>query len=130
LLRQAVELSAERSAARKRAKFWRWQREFFSDKGITDQSAIREAVEELQDMIAEEKANTRRKGIRVGTQFAFLAGSVTLGLLSAPLAAAAVGAAFISVGQFVADRLLEGKPQTTDSPVALLWDARKHFGWN
>jgi hypothetical protein len=41
LLKEAVELSSDRLSQRKRASFWRWQREFFNDQGITDQTAIR-----------------------------------------------------------------------------------------
>jgi hypothetical protein len=130
LLRQAVELSSETAYKRKRASFWRWQREFFTDKGITDQSAIRSAVEELEDLLDEEKAITRKKGIRVGTQFAFLAGSIALGMLGGPLTTVAIGGAFVSVGQFVADKLLEDRRDTTDTVVSLLRDTRKHFGWN
>jgi hypothetical protein len=130
LLRQAVELSSERASARKRANFWRWQREFFTDKGITDQSAIRAAVEEMEDLLEEEKAITRKKGIRTGTQFAFLAGSLALGMLGGPLTAVAIGGAFVSVGRFVADKLLEDQRGTTDAAVSLLRDTKKHFGWN
>lgn len=130
LLRKAVALSSERAFVRKRASFWRWQREFLNDKGITDQSAIKAAVEEMHDLLEEEKAAARKEGIRVGTQFAFLAGSVALGMLGgAPLTAAAIGGAFLSVGQFVADKLLEEPRNASDTPVALLRDTRKHFGW-
>jgi len=129
LLKEAVELSSERTSRRKRASFWRWQREFLNDKGITDQSAIQDALEEMQDLLEEEKALVRKKCTRTGTQFAFLVGSVALGLLGGPLTAVAVGGAFVSVGKFVADRLLE-EPNATDKPVSLLRDIRKHFGWN
>lgn len=130
LLREAVELSSERTSRRKRASFWRWQREFLNDTGITDQSAIRDAFEEMQDLLEEEKALVRQKWTRIGVQFAFLVGSVTLGLLGGPLTAVAAGGAFVSVGQFAADRLLEVPNNAADKPVALLRDIRKHFGWN
>jgi hypothetical protein len=128
LLGEAVALSSEPAFRRKRASFWRWQREFLNDKGITDQSAIIEAVEEMQDLLEEEKQIVRRKNIRTGSQFAFLVGSVALGLLGGPLTAAMVGGAFLSVGGFVADKLQEG-PADNDRPVSLLRDIRKHFGW-
>jgi len=130
LLREAVDLSSERTSRRKRASFWRWEREFLDDTGITDQSAIRDAFEEMQDLLEEEKALVRKKWTRTGTQFAFLVGSVALGLLGGPLTAVAVGGAFVSVGQFAADRLLAGPNNPTDKPVSLLRDIRKHFGWN
>ena len=129
LLREAVDLSSERTSRRKRASFWRWQREFLTDQGITDQSAIRDAFEEMQDLLEEEKALVRKKWARNGTQFAFLVGSVALGLLGGPLTAVAAGGAFVSVGQFVADRLLDEPNNAADKPVSLLRDIRKHFGW-
>ncbi len=130
LLREAVEVSSERASSRKRASFWRWQREFLGDKGITDQSAIRDAVEEMQDLLEEEKSVIRKKRIHVWTRFAFLTGSVTLGMLGGPLTAMAIGGVFVSVGQFVADKLFEDRGNMTDKPVSLLWDIRKHFGWD
>ncbi len=129
LLSEAVELSSERTSRRKRAAFWRWQREFFDDKGITDQAAILEAIEEMQDLLEEEKAIVRRKWKRTGTQFAFLVGSVTLGLLGGPLTAVGVGGAFVSIGQFAADKLLAEPDNDIQKPVSLLRDIRKHFGW-
>lgn len=129
LLRAAVELSSERAFRRKRTSFWRWHREFLDDMGITDQSAIRDAVEEMHDLLEDEKAVIRRKRIRTGTQFAFLVGSVTLGMLGGPLSAMAVGGAFVSVGNFVADKLLEEPRDDTNKPVALLRDIQKRFGW-
>ena len=129
LLKQAVDLSSERSSMRKRAAFWRWQREFFDDKGITDQTAINEAVEEMHDLLEDHKREISRKGIRTKTQFAFLAGSVALGMLGGPLTAVGIGGAFVSVGQFVADKLLEERADPAGKPVSLVHDIRKHFGW-
>jgi hypothetical protein len=125
-----VELSSEPSSRRKRAAFWRWQREFLDDKGITDVSAILDAVEEMHELLEEEKTLSMKRWARTGTQFAFLVGSVTLGLLGGPLTAVGVGGAFVSVGQFVTDKLLEQPGASPDKPVSLLRDIRKHFGWN
>jgi hypothetical protein len=129
LLKEAVELSSEPTSRRKRASFWRWRREFLDDKGITDQSAIRDALEEMQNLLEEEKALVRRRWTRTGTQFAFLAGSVVLGMLGDPLTAIKLGSAFVSVGGFAADRFL-AEPDAKDRPVSLLRDIRKNFGWN
>jgi hypothetical protein len=129
LLREAVELSSESAFRRKRNSFWRWQREFLDDKGITDQSAIQDAVEEMQDLLDDEKAIIRKRKIRTGTQFAFLVGSVALGMLGGPLTSIAVGGAFVSVGEFIADKLLEDRDNDADKPVSLLRDIQKHFGW-
>lgn len=129
LLREAVALSSERVSRRKRAAFWRWQREFMHDSVVTDQLSVAAAVEEMEDLLEEERAIARRRWARTGTQFAFLVGSVTLGMLGGPLTAAALGGAFVSVGQFVADKLLEPRADDSNRPTALLRDARKHFGW-
>lgn len=129
LLKEAVELSSEKPSRRKRSGFWRWQREFLDGKGMTDQTAICEAVEEMQDLLEEEKTIVRKKNVRTGTQFAFLVGSVALGLVGGPLTAIAIGGAFVSVGQFVADKLLDVQLPDSDRPVSLLRDIQKHFGW-
>ena len=129
LLKEAVELSSERAFQRKRASFWRWQREFLDAKGITDKSAIEEAVEEMQELLEEEKALVSNKKIFTVTQYGFLIGSVALGMLGGPLTAVAVGGAFVSVGQFISDKIFNKSGSDFDKPVALLRDIRKHFGW-
>ncbi len=130
LLREAVELSSERPFRRKRASFWRWQRSFYDDKEvITETAAIADAVEEMEDLLEDERALVRKQRIRTGSQFAFLLGSVALGFLGGPLTAVAVGGAFVSVGQFVTDKVTEVKSNDVDKPVSLLRDIRKHFGW-
>ena len=130
LLREAVELSSERPFCRKRASFWRWQRSFFDDKEvITDLAAIQAAVEEMEDLLEDERALVRKQRIRTGSQFAFLLGSVALGFFGGPLTAVAVGGAFVSVGQFFTDKIWEARSDDVDKPVSLLRDIRKHFGW-
>ena len=129
LLQEAVELSSEEAFRRKRASFWRWQREFLTDKGITDQSAIREAVEEMRELVEEEKTVVKRKRIHTGTQFAFTIGTIVLGLLNGPLSPFTIGGAFLSVGGFAADKLTEPPANDNEKPVSLLRDIRKHFGW-
>jgi hypothetical protein len=100
-----------------------------SPDGITDESAIRDAVEEMHELLEEEKAIVRRKWIHTGTQFAFLVGSVALGMVAEPLRQVAIGGAFLSVGQFVSDKLFEARAPGEGKPVSLLRDIQKHFGW-
>jgi hypothetical protein len=50
-------------------------------------------------------------------------------MIGGPLTPFAVGGAFVSVGQFVADKLFENRGADLDKPVSLLRDTRKHFGW-
>lgn len=129
LLKQAVELSSEPAFKRKRAGFWRWQREFMDSNGITDQAALTDAVQEMHELLEEEQDLARRQDIKTVVQFAFLVSSVGLGMLGGPMTAVAVGGAFVSVGQFVTDKLLESPANDSDKPAALLRDVRKHFGW-
>jgi len=48
LLKAAVDLSGDTRFMRKRAAYWRWQREFLQEGTVLDQSAIDDAVEEMQ----------------------------------------------------------------------------------
>ena len=128
LLKQAVDYSARPVFRRKRSSFWRWHREFLNDKGITDQLAIKAAVNEMSELIKEEQSVIKRTKLKTSLQYAFMIGSVSLGMLGGPLTPFAVGGAFVSVGQFIADRLLKQDDQEP-KPAALLHDVRKHFGW-
>jgi hypothetical protein len=68
LLREAVELSSERPFQRKRASFWRRQRSFFDDKEvITDTAAIADAVEEMEDLLEDERALVRKTDVCIRT---------------------------------------------------------------
>jgi hypothetical protein len=129
LLKEAVALSSDSAYKHKRASFWRWHREFLDDKGTTDQVAIASAVEEMKALLDDEQAVVRKSSIRLATKFAFLVGSVTLGLLGGPLTAVGIGGAFVSVGQFIAERLLDDPGRDQGAKAALLYDTRKHFGW-
>ena len=64
LLKAAVDLSSEPIYKHKRTSFWRWQREFFNDKGITDLAAIEYAVNEMQTLLEDEKAYVQKKKIK------------------------------------------------------------------
>jgi len=129
LLQDAVDLSSEPEFTRKRACFWRWAYEFIDDTGVTDQLAIKDAVEEMNDLITDEQKILQRHKIRTTTRYAFLVASITLGLLGGPLTAIGVGGAFVSVGDFLADKLLADKPDAK-KPAALFHDIRRHFGWS
>lgn len=125
LLKEALGISSDSSYRRKRSSFWRWQREFLKDCEIMSPEAIRDAVEEMHDLLEDEQAIVRKAKIRMSVSYSFLVGSVTLGLLSAPLTPITLGIAFLSVGQFVAERLLQ---DNRPSAAALFYDFRKHFG--
>jgi len=130
LLKDAIELSSDRAFRRTRASLWRWTREFLaSHQGIVNTFTLRAAVEEMRDLLEDEQEHARKSKIHTGVQFAFVAASVTVGLLSAPLAPLAIGGAFLSIGQFFSDKLLAPPDGTQPSPAALFRDATKHFGW-
>jgi hypothetical protein len=135
LLKEAVSLSSDATFRRKRAQFWRWQREFLGYDVVTDKKAISAAVEEMRELLEEEKSIVRKERIRTVARFAFLVGSVTLGMFGVGMAgvalapmAKALGGAFLSVGQFTAESLLKVNDQGQRA-AAMFHDAKRHFGW-
>lgn len=129
LLEEAAQFSSEPTMKYSRADFWRWQREFLDDKGITDQASIEAAVKDMAEKINREKAFAREHGIQTAIQYAFVVGGVTLGLLNSPLAAVAFAGAFLEVGKYVSGRLGPKDPNVDRAGVALIYDTQKHFGW-
>jgi hypothetical protein len=136
LLEESLNFSCEISFKRKRAQFWRWQREFLGYEVITDERAITLAIEEMQELLEEEKTSLRKERMRTVSRYAFLIGSVTLGMFGAGMAGVAlapmaktVGSAFLSIGQFTAERLLT-PPDRTSRGAAMFHDVQRHFGWN
>jgi hypothetical protein len=135
VLKEAVALSSDSSYCRKRANYWRWQREFLNYEVFSDEKDLSAAVEEMHELVDEQNKEIRKSKLRTSSRFAFLVGAVTLGMFGPhmiPVAISpvglAVGKAFISVGQFAAERLLQAGPGTS-SPAALFCDFQKHFGW-
>jgi hypothetical protein len=129
MLRAAVDFAGDPDFRRKRRNFWRWEREFLND-GVTDQRAMAAAVEEMRELIEEEKATVRKRQWRTISKYAFAAATITLGLVGGPLSPVAVGGAFLSVARFTSDQLLDGKASPSRSPAALFYDARRHLGWD
>ncbi len=129
LLKEAIDLSSEPAMRHKRAGFWRWHREFVDDKGLTDQLAIKAAIEEMQEMLEEERAFMRKKKVQTTIQYAYVVATVTLGLLGSPLTPISMAGAFLSVGKYRSDKLGKGESAQRRASVALVYDVRKHFGW-
>ena len=69
LLRAALDIEDE-DVRRRRAAYWRWQREFLQDGMFVDQDSIAAAVEEMQDLVADERRVVRRSRTRLVTLFA------------------------------------------------------------
>lgn len=128
LLRAALDLSGDRDFRRKRASYWRWQRDFIHDNVISEM-AMQDAVEEMGDLINDELREIRRQKIKTITLFTFCVASAGAALLAAPLTPVAIGGAFLSVGQFAAERIFSAQQTSQPSPAALFIDARKQLGW-
>ena len=60
---------------------------------------------------------------------AFMISSITPGMMRGPISPVALGGAFVFVGQFVADKLLNRTEPKEPRPSALIYLAQKHFGW-
>jgi hypothetical protein len=135
-LKEAVALSSDRTYRRKRADYWRWQREFLNYETFAAEKAVKAAVEEMRDLIEEQNSAIRMQKIRTTARYAFLVGTVSLGLMTgsmlpiviSPLALT-LDQAFLSIGQFVADRVLEAKAGGEYQAAALFSDFHRHFGW-
>lgn len=109
-------LSADREFQRKRNAFYRWQREFLEECarlntvwGPSDrEQVIAKAVEEMQDLIADEERALRQQQIQLKVLFALKvarSGLTLAGSGGGPITLALAGA-FVTVGSFVAEKLL------------------------
>jgi hypothetical protein len=136
-LKEAVALSSDSTFRRKRADYWRWQREFLNYEVFTDEKALNDAVEEMQALIQEQNNAIKNEKIRTVARYAFLVGSVALGMYSglmipiviSPLALT-LDKAFLSIGQFAVDRGLKVTEGGDRQAAALFSDFHRRFGWN
>jgi hypothetical protein len=126
-LRIAVEIASTPPYRRKRAEFWRWLREFFDDGNMCHPSAIRDAVEDMEALLEEQREIVRKTGVKTVAKYAFAIGGSAASLAAAGPTALAFAGCFVSFGGFLADRLIT-EPEKPRQ-VALLHDVRKHFGW-
>jgi hypothetical protein len=123
----AVRIASMASYQRRRAAFWRWLREYFDDKNMCQPAAIKDAVEEMEALLEEQREIVRKQGIKTIAKYAFAIAGTAASFAAAGPGALAFAGSFASFGGFLADRLRTDadKPRT----VALLHDVRKHFGW-
>jgi hypothetical protein len=126
-LRAAVEIASDPSYRRKRAAFWRWLREYFDDKNMCHPAAIRDAVEDMEALLDEQREIVRKTGVKTIAKYAFAIGGSIASFAAAGPTALAFAGSFVSFGGFLADRLIT-EPEKPRQ-VALLHDVRKHFGW-
>jgi hypothetical protein len=131
LLRAALEISSDSTFKRKRAAYWRWQREFLGDVTVLDQRALDAAVEEMSALIEEENTEVRKARVRLGLSFAFAAGAATIGIFTPPLAPIAIAGGFLSIGGWAIDHVPEYLGgQTAPKPSAICLSAQREFGWH
>jgi hypothetical protein len=83
----------------------------------------------MGDLLADEREAVRQQRVKTVTMFAFCVAGVALGVAAAPLTPLAIGDAFVSVGQFTAERVFERRAKREPTPAALFYAARKHLGW-
>jgi hypothetical protein len=131
LLRAAVDIAGDVGFRRKRAAYWRWQREFLADWTLLDQEALNQAVEEMGELINEEKAEARKSTFRLGVSFAFAAGAAAVGMFTPPLAPLALAGGFLSIGGWAIDHVPEVLDQQgkRPDPSAMCVSAQREFGW-
>ena len=129
LLRAALDIEDDDVRRRRRAAYWRWQREFLRDGMFVDQDSIADAAEEMQDLIADEQRAVRRSRTRLVTLFALTTATAAVALLSGPLSPLTLTAACLSVGQFAASEAFDAGEPSQPSPAGLLITARKELGW-
>ena len=99
VLAAAVAVSGRKEYRRNRRAYWRWVREF-SDGTVTGPEAVADAVDELHDLVEEQHELVRDEWIDRAVRTGFLLGTVTLGMLAAPLAPVVLAGAAVSVGEF------------------------------
>jgi hypothetical protein len=133
LLREAVEIASASDFKRKRASFYRWQREFLKD-GYADEEALKHAIEEMHDLAKDFRDAIGKAKWRTGLTFVFtvapLAITAVLAPPAAPAAAAvAIGGAFFTVARFAVGAMLREGETREPSPAAIVYDIKKAFGW-
>lgn len=136
-LHSALALSADNEFKKKRRAYFRWQREFLEECSQFDrvweqgdrEQIVAKAIEEMQDLIADEERALRIQRIKLGTLFTFTVTGSSLALIgSGPINPIGLAGAFVSVGAFVVDQLLEPAP-ANPPPAAFFTSVNQHFGW-
>jgi hypothetical protein len=135
LLERAVTVAMDKDFRRKRASFYRWEREFVQD-GLTDPESVNKAAEDMADLLADVHAAVPREHLKTRVRYAFrLAPSsvgvgVAIAAAASPLALAAAGAGvFLAVGGLTFDRWAASKESLEPPPHAMFETARRELGW-
>jgi hypothetical protein len=90
------------------------------------------AVEEMADLIEEEKAEVRKSNIKLGMSFSFAAGAAAVGMFMPPVAPLAVAAGFLSIGGWAIDHIpdLLNPSDALSRPAAMCVAVQREFGWS
>lgn len=127
LLGEAIEISTGATYRKARRSFWRWQREFYGDDVITDQETLDAAAEEMADLLADvERAYAWDRAKTIG-RYAFLVGSIALGMIGGPLTVVSIAGVTLSVGEFSFNQIAEAQDKRDPAPAALVHTAKKEF---
>lgn len=124
-LKLVLERSGEKNVKKARDAFWRWQRDFFGDDVITDQSTLDEAVEEMADLVADLQRAMLWGKVKTAGQYLFLAGSVSLAMFGGPLTPVGVAGTALSVGRFAFDKVVDRQAGNAAAPTAALFTSVK-----
>jgi hypothetical protein len=128
LLKMAVDVSSDSDFERKRAAYWRWQREFFRDGVIVDKETVERAVEEMRELVEEEKAIVRKNRCKFALGFCFTLAPAALTFFSGdPNIAIGVSSAFLGLGAFLSDKI--GNTPAEPGPAAMCYTVQREFGW-
>jgi hypothetical protein len=127
LLKAAIDISSDDAYRNARRSFWRWQREFFGDDVITDQKTLEAAAEEMSDLLADVQRAYKWDKAKTIAKFAFLIGSVGLGMIGGPLAPVSIAGFVLTVGEFSFGQLADRHDKREPSPAALVYTAKKQL---
>lgn len=137
-LKAALDLAHDPDFKQKRAQLTLWQQKFLRD-GFTDLASIAKALEEMRELIEEEKKAVRSSGpsgLQTTVRYGYRIGMAALGVVGVifggPLGIVlAVGGAFMSIGELAIDtKFLEPDPPLgfgQSSAAAFFSQANKAF---
>jgi hypothetical protein len=129
LLKKAVAISSDSDFQRKRAAYWRWQREFFRDGVIKNQETVELAVEEMRQLVEDERKVVIKNRCKFALGFCFTLAPAALTFLSSdPNVAIGVGSAFLGLGAFLSDKI--GNRPAQPGPAAMCYTVQRDFGWH
>ncbi len=129
LLKRAVDVASDDEFRNKRAAYWKWQRDYLNDALYADPDSIQDSIAAMSELVHEELHAVKMRKVKCVTMFAFCIASVGVSLLAAPLAPLALAGAFLSIGQFSAEKVFAKQERSQPSAATLLIAGRRSLGW-